>query len=99
MEKYEKQTDEKQIAEWKKAHGDIYLIETQGKKCIVRKPTRKEYSYISVVKNPIKAQETLLNQIWLDGDEEIKTNDDLFFAVCSQLEDVLKIKEAEIKKL
>ena len=83
--------DKQKVEEWKKLHGEIFQIETQGKSCIVRKPTRKEYSYVS--------QETLLNQIWLDGDEEIKTNDDLFFAVCSQLEDVLAIKEAEIKKL
>lgn len=87
--------DKQKVEEWKKQHGEIFQIETQG----VRKPTRKEYSYVSVVKNPVKAQETLLNQIWLDGDEEIKTNDDLFFAVCSQLEDVLAIKEADIKKL
>lgn len=91
--------DKQKVEEWKKQHGEIFQLETQGKSCIVRKPTRKEYSYVSVVKNPIKAQETLLNQIWLDGDEEIKTNDDLFFAVCSQLEYVLAIKEAEIKKL
>ena len=91
--------DTQKLEEGKKQHGEIFQIETQGKSCIVRKPTRKEYSYVSVVKNPVKAQETLLNQIWLDGDEEIKTNDDLFFAVCSQLEEVLAIKEADIKKL
>lgn len=58
--------DKQKVEEWKKLHGEIFQIETQGKSCIVRKPTRKEYSYVSVVKNPIKAQETLLNQIWLD---------------------------------
>ena len=52
-----------------------------------------------VVKDTIKMQENLLKQLWLDGDEEILTDDDLFFAACSQLEEVLKVKEAEIKKL
>jgi hypothetical protein len=41
----------------------------------------------------------LLNQLWLDGDEEIKTDDDLFLAACSQLDDLMRVKEAEIKKL
>lgn len=91
--------DKQKVEEWKKLHGDIFLIETEGKSCIIRKPTRKDLSYVSVVKDPIKMQETMLKQLWLDGDEDIKTNDDLFFAACSRLEEVLRVKEAEIKKL
>nr|WP_293583534.1 hypothetical protein [Prevotella sp.] len=91
--------DKQKVEDWKKKHGEIFQIETGGKSCIIRKPTRKDLSYVSVVKDPIKMQETLLKQLWLDGDEEILTDDDLFFAACSQLEEVLKVKEAEIKKL
>ncbi len=91
--------DKQKIEEWKKQHGEVFLIETQGRQCIVRKPTRKDLSYVSVVKDPIKMQEAILNQLWLDGDAEIKTDDDLFFAVSSQLDEVLRVKEAEIKKL
>ena len=80
--------DKQKVEEWKKQHGDIFLIETEGKSCIIRKPTRKDLSYVSVVKDPIKMQETMLKQLWLDGDEDIKTNDDLFFAACSRLEEV-----------
>ena len=91
--------DKQKIEEWKKQHGEVFLIETQGRQCILRKPTRKDLSYVSVVKDPIKMQEAILNQLWLDGDAEIKTDDDLFFAVSSQLDEVLRVKEAEIKKL
>ena len=91
--------DQVKIDEWKKKHGEVFQITTGGKTCIVRKPTRKDLSYVSVVKDPIKMQEALLNQLWLDGDEEIKTDDDLFLAACSQLENLLRVKEAEIKKL
>jgi len=52
-----------------------------------------------VVKDPIKMSETLLNRLWLGGDEEIKTDDELFMATVNVMEDVLKVKEAEIKKL
>lgn len=88
-----------QVAEWKKKHGAIYEISVEGKSCIIRKPNRKDLSFVSVVKDPIKMQEALLKQLWVDGDEEIMTDDDLFFAACNQLEEVLKVKQADIKKL
>lgn len=90
---------EEQVAEWKKKHGTVYEISVDGKSCIIRKPNRKDLSYVSVVKDPIKMQETLLKQLWVDGDEEIKTDDELFFAACNQLEEVLQLKQADIKKL
>ncbi len=88
-----------QIAEWKKKHGTIYQIDVEDKSCIIRKPNRKDLSYVSATKDPIKLQENLLNQLWVAGDEEIREDDDLFFAAANQLEDVLKVKQAEIKKL
>lgn len=88
-----------QIAELKKKHGEIYEISVEGKSCIVRRPNRKDLSYVSVVKDPIKMSETLLKQLWVDGDKEILENDDLFLAVISKMEEVIKVKESQIKKL
>lgn len=88
-----------QIAEWKKKNGAIYQIDVEDKSCIIRKPNRKDLSYVSATRDPIKLQENLFNQLWVAGDEEIKEDDDLFFAASSQLEDILKVKQAEIKKL
>lgn len=88
-----------QIKEWKAKYGDIFEVTVEGKTCILRKPNRKDLSYASVVKDPIKMSETLLNRLWLGGDEEIKTDDELFMATVNVMEDVLKVKEAEIKKL
>lgn len=88
-----------QIKEFKAKHGTIYLIEVAEFSCIIRKPNRKDISYITSVKDPIKMNETMLNQLWVAGDDVIKTNDDLFFAVSNKLGQVIEIKEAEIKKL
>ena len=88
-----------QIQEWKKKHGDLFEITVDGKSCILHRPTRRDLSYASVVKDPIKMSETILNQLGVDGDEEIKTNDTLFFAAIQKMQDVLEVKEAEIKKL
>ena len=43
--------------------------------------------------------EVMLKQLWVAGDEEIKTDDELFMAVVAKMDEVLKVKEAEIKKL
>lgn len=92
-------TQEK-IDGWKKQHGDVYLIEVEDKACVVRKPNRKDLSFAMLLKDdPIKFNETLLNNLWVDGDEELKTNDDYFLAVSSQLGELLQIKEASLKKL
>jgi hypothetical protein len=91
--------NKEQIAEWKKKHGEIYEISVEDKSCFVRKPNRKDLSFVSVVKDPIKMSETLLKQLWLDGDKEIQENDELFLAVIPKLEEVIKVKESQIKKL
>ena len=90
---------EEQIAEWKRKHGEIFELSVDGKSCIVRKPNRKDLSYVSVVKDPIKMSETLLKQLWVEGDKEIQEQDDLFLAFIPKMEEVIKVKESQIKKL
>ena len=43
--------------------------------------------------------ETLLKQLWLGGDEDMQERDEYFLAISSKLDTVLKLKEAEVKKL
>lgn len=88
-----------QVAEWKKKHGEIFELSVEDKSCILRRPNRKDLSYVSVVKDPIKMSETLLKQLWVAGDSEIQEKDDLFLAVIPKMEEVIKVKESEIKKL
>lgn len=88
-----------QIAEYKAKHGQIFLIEIEDKSCILHTPTRRDVSYASVVKDPMKMNEVMLNQLWVAGDEEIKTQDDLFMAAVNKLDVVLQVKEASVKKL
>lgn len=71
---------EKQIADLKKKHGELFQISVDGKSCIIRRPNRKDLSFVSVVKDPIKMSETLLKQLWVDGDMEIQTDDTFFFS-------------------
>ena len=94
-----------QLKDWKKKYGDdkIFEIVVDDKKAILHKPTRKDLSFAmagsSQAKDSIKFAEILLNQCWIDGDNEIKENDDYFFGAVPKLEVLSETKEAEIKKL
>lgn len=88
-----------QVSEWKQKHGEVFELSVDGYSCILRKPGRRDLSYVSVVKDPIKMSETLMKQLWVDGDREIQERDDLFLAVLPKMEEVIKVKESEIKKL
>ncbi len=88
-----------QIKEWKAKHGELFEIIVEDKSCILHRPTRKDLSYASAVKDPIKMSEVMLNALWVDGDEEIKEDDSLFLAAIQKMQDILEVKEAEIKKL
>ena len=88
-----------QIKEWKAKPGELFEITVEDKSCILHRPTRKDLSYASAVKDPIKMSEVMLNALWVAGDEEIKEDDSLFLAAIQKMQKILEVKEAEIKKL
>ncbi len=92
-----------QIKEWKEKHLDVYAIEIPeaNKICYLRQPNRKELSYASQLgtKDPMKFNEYILSTCWLGGDEEIKTNDNLFLSILHHIESLMEYKKSELKKL
>lgn len=90
---------QEQIESWKKKHGEIFELTIEDKSCIIRRPTRQEFSFVSGIKDPIQLSETLLKQLWIDGDKEILDDDAYFLPAISQLDEVLRQKEASVKKL
>lgn len=97
-----------QIEELKHNHANEKLFcvvsgledgQTLTKSCIVRKPNRQDLSFISVIRDPIKRKEALLNQIWVAGDEDFKTDDELFLGLSAKLSELISVKEVEIKNL
>jgi hypothetical protein len=89
-----------QIADWKKKHGDIFKVVVGDSVCYLKKPDRKTMSYVATLgNNPIRANEALLQNCWLGGDESIKTDDEKFFGVSAKLNEIVEIKDAEIVKL
>ena len=90
-----------QIQEWKQQYKDIFVISVEDKKAYLRTPDRQTLSYASTLatKDPLKFNEVVLNNCWLGGDEEIKTDDALFLAASSKLPALIQIKEATLEKL
>ncbi len=95
------QATEEKIAQWKALYRDIYEIEVDGSVCYLKKPDRATMKAVASVGtgDPIRANEILLENCWLGGDDNIKTDDDKFFGVSSQLANLIEIKQAELKKL
>jgi hypothetical protein len=93
---------EEQVAQWKEKYPTgVYRYEVEGKACYLRKPDRKTLSAASVLgkSDPLKYNEVILKNCWLDGDEEIKTDDGLFLGISGRLAELIEIKEGELKKL
>lgn len=91
-----------QIAAYKAAHPEgLSLFEVEdGKSCILHEPSRQDYSYICACNDPVAANELIVNQLWVDGDEIIKTNFKYTVSVASQATDtILRKMEVKVKNL
>lgn len=99
--KQEEKTIETKIAEWKKKHGDVFLYTADSKACYLKKPDRKTLSAAAAIgqNDPLKYNEILLNNCWLGGDEEIRTDDGLFLGISQKLAELVEVREGELKKL
>jgi|WetSurMetagenome_2_1015567.scaffolds.fasta_scaffold02807_13 hypothetical protein len=100
------QADQEQIDGWKKKHGSVFEIEVKGldgniRRAYLKKPGRNELSYAGTVagKDVMKFNQTILEGCWLGGDEDIKTDDELFLGACNVLDHIIETAEASIKKL
>ncbi|WP_239434024.1 hypothetical protein [Bacteroides faecis] len=101
METKVEKTIEQKITEWKAKHGDVFQVEVDGRVAYLKRPDRKVLGAAAVTgkSDPMKYNEVILNNCWLEGDEEIRTNDAMFLGVSAQLAEIIEIKEATLKKL
>lgn len=87
--------------ELKKQHkvDAVTVIEVGGKYAYLKKPDRKVLKMaVSMSDTKIDEAEVLLENCWLDGDEEIKTDDDLFLSAMPRILSLIEFKLATVKK-
>lgn len=92
---------EEQIAFAKQQYGDCFQLTVEDKVCFIHKPTRQiiDLAHASSAKRTSMFEETILRNCWLAGDKDMVENDDYFYAVGNQLNEIIKFKSAELKKL
>jgi hypothetical protein len=93
---------EKQIAEWKKANPNgIFELTVGDKSAYLKKPDRKVISMATSLgsTDPVHIAELIMDACWLGGDEEIRKDDDYFMSAMNKLQDMVDLKEADLKKI
>lgn len=90
-----------QIKQWKNQYGDVFQMKVGEKICYLKKPSRKALSYAAVAgaTDPLKYNEVLLEDCWIAGDEEIKTDNGLFLSISARLPELVEMVETELVKL
>jgi len=91
-----------QIMGWKEKYKTVHKLTIEGKTAYLRKPNRRTLS-LAMTKiskgDIIGGSEAILENCWLGGDTEIKTDDDLFMSAVGKVGDLIQVKEAELEKL
>ncbi|MEG0760073.1 hypothetical protein [Chryseobacterium sp.] len=98
------EVSQKQIDAWKAEHGDVFCFKLGANKdkiCYLKAPDRKTISFAGTAgaTDHIRYNEIMLEACWLAGDEEIKTNNGLFFSISQHIPSLVEITEVEMVKL
>lgn len=91
-----------QIAAWKKKHGDnIFAYEADGKVAYLRTADRTVVAAATAkgANNVVKYAEVIIDNTWLGGDEELRTEDKYFLGLMQKVTELIEIKTGELKKL
>lgn len=97
-----KMPTEAKIQEWKKKHKAVHKLTIGDKVCFLHNPNRKTLSLAMTrfAKNDIVGgTEAILENCWLGGDTEIKTDDELFVAAMGKVGDLIQVADSELEKL
>lgn len=92
------QATPEQIAAWKKEHGKVFCYDVEDKVCYLRAVDRTTYSLAlsKVSTSPAKFNETIVEKIWLGGDEEIRKNDQFYFGLIDFVEELMNKKKGSL---
>lgn len=94
------QLSDAEVEALKAKYKDVFELKIENSYAYLRKPNRKELGAASTMgaTDPLAFNESLLADCWLAGDENIKTDDELFLAACQVLPTLLEAKTAALKK-
>lgn len=82
----------------------LNVIVVEDKMALLRPVGSEEVSYFTMMTaSPemgiSKASEYLLNELWIDGDEEIKNDEEYFISAMLQLQSVIELKKSSFYRV
>jgi len=91
-----------EVARLKKKHQlkEVFVIQADDLICYLKRPSRNQMKYaMSVSQNdPLGMTEKILEAGWLEGDEELRTEDKYFYDISRQIDSLIETATVEIKK-
>lgn len=91
------------IEEWKKEHGNVFQFTVEGKIVIMREPKMVDLERASASdpkkKKPFNFFRSITANCKLYEDEGFFDDDKREMALHAQMDEIIEIKEAEVKKL
>ena len=91
-----------QIEQWKGEFGGVYLLPVGDKEGFLREPKMIDFkrAFKAMMDDgDIAFGESMLNALWLDGDNEIKIDDHYFIPARKKLQNFFNYDDAIIEKL
>lgn len=92
-----------EIKEWKKKHGELYQFEVEGKIVILREPTLTDLERATSAdpkkKKPFNFHRSILANCKMYEDDGFSNDEKALMALFQEMDSVIEIKEATVKKL
>ncbi|WP_155845003.1 hypothetical protein [Chryseobacterium daeguense] len=101
MSKETKSLEEK-INGWKQQYGGVFELPIDDKICYLREPKIEDYkkAFIAMQNDgEVGFGETMITELWLEGDNVIKTDNDYFTPAKKEIMRMLNYDEPEIKEV
>lgn len=90
------------VAALKKKHGinEVFVVESDDLIAYLKRPSRKQLAYAMTLAqtDPLGMTEEILKSGWLEGDEELQTEDKYFLSISSQIDALIETTHVAIKK-
>lgn len=92
---------EKQLADWKKKHDDVFCYEVDDHACYLKRPDRRTISAAAAIglEDPLKYAEIIIANCWLAGNDELRDEDKYFMGLQQQVSQLVEVKTGTLKKL
>lgn len=93
------------LVEYKRKFGEVYLLEIPTDEKVLtaylKTPSRKaiEASMSFANSQPLTANEIILNDAWISGDEEIRKVEKNLLSALMSLDGLIELKKGNLKKL